>query len=108
MSWLERRHVVKPVASNSSGEGTVDIGYVGSETSLLTPAQVAAMLYVDPKTVSRWATAGKLGSIRTPGGHRRFLRSEIVAMVAAGHHQDARDRTGSEAGGCVNPTGARP
>jgi len=49
---------------------------------LLTPAEVAALLYVDPKTVSRWAMAGKIRSIRTPGGHRRFLRSEIVAMIA--------------------------
>src|SRR5687767_6842212 len=51
---------------------------------LLTPAEVAALLYVDPKTVSRWAMAGKIRSIRTPGGHRRFLRSEIVAMIAGG------------------------
>ena len=51
-------------------------------TDLLTPAEVAALLYVDPKTVSRWATAGKIQSFRTPGGHRRFLRSEIVAMIA--------------------------
>ena len=49
---------------------------------LLTPAEVAALLYVDPKTVSRWAMAGKIQSFRTPGGHRRFLRSEIVAMIA--------------------------
>ena len=51
-------------------------------TDLLTPAEVAALLYVDPKTVSRWATAGKIQSFRTPGGHRRFLRSEIAAMIA--------------------------
>jgi excisionase family DNA binding protein len=40
--------------------------------SLLTPAEVAAILYVDPKTVTRWAKAGKLNCFRTPGGHRRF------------------------------------
>lgn len=49
---------------------------------LIAPAEVAALLYVDPKTVSRWAMAGKIHSIRTPGGHRRFLRSEILAMIA--------------------------
>ena len=49
---------------------------------LIAPAEVAALLYVDPKTVSRWAVAGKIHSIRTPGGHRRFLRSEILAMIA--------------------------
>ena len=44
---------------------------------LLTPAEVAAMFRVDPKTVTRWAKAGKLSSIRTLGGHRRFKASEI-------------------------------
>ena len=35
---------------------------------LLTPAEVATMFRVDPKTVTRWAKAGKLPSFRTPGG----------------------------------------
>ena len=37
---------------------------------LLTPAEVASLFRVDPKTVTRWAKAGKLTSIRTLGGHR--------------------------------------
>ena len=41
-----------------------------SET-LLTPSEVATLFRVDPKTVTRWAKAGKLTSIRTLGGHRR-------------------------------------
>ena len=44
---------------------------------LLTPAEVASMFRVDPKTVTRWARAGKLTAIRTLGGHRRFKVSEI-------------------------------
>jgi excisionase family DNA binding protein len=44
---------------------------------LLTPAEVARIFRVDPKTVSRWAIAGKIGSVRTLGGHRRFYRSEV-------------------------------
>lgn len=51
--------------------------------ALLTPAEVAAMLYVDPKTVTRWAMAGKISCIRTPGGHRRFLSSEILALATS-------------------------
>jgi excisionase family DNA binding protein len=39
---------------------------------LLTPSEVAAIFRVDPKTVTRWAKVGKLSSIRTLGGHRRF------------------------------------
>jgi excisionase family DNA binding protein len=50
---------------------------------LLTPAEVAAAFRVDPKTVTRWAKAGKLSSIRTLGGHRRYLESEVAAMLAS-------------------------
>src|ERR1700712_1564832 len=55
------------------------------EKELLTPGGVAAMLFVDPKTVTRWAVAGKLSSIRTPGGHRRYLRSDVVAIMDGLH-----------------------
>ncbi len=49
---------------------------------LLTPGEVAALFRVDPKTVTRWASAGRIGSIRTPGGHRRFRESEVRALLA--------------------------
>lgn len=49
--------------------------------SLLTPAEVAAMFRVDPKTVTRWAKAGKLTSIRTLGGHRRYRESEVKQLL---------------------------
>ena len=45
--------------------------------SLLTPAEVAALFRVNPKTVTRWARAGKIMAIRTLGGHRRFRATEI-------------------------------
>jgi excisionase family DNA binding protein len=45
--------------------------------SLLTPAEVAALFRVNPKTVTRWARAGKITAIRTLGGHRRFRATEI-------------------------------
>jgi excisionase family DNA binding protein len=45
--------------------------------ALLTPSEVAEMFRVNPKTVTRWARAGKLHAIRTLGGHRRFRASEI-------------------------------
>lgn len=48
---------------------------------LLTPGEVASMFRVDPKTVSRWAENGRIRSIRTPGGHRRFPEAEILAML---------------------------
>lgn len=48
---------------------------------LMTPLQVAQLLRVDPKTVGRWADAGRISSFRTPGGHRRFLESEVRALI---------------------------
>ena len=56
---------------------------------LLTPAEVAALFRVDPKTVTRWAKAGKLSAIRTLGGHRRFRASEIRHFL---DHVEEADR----------------
>jgi excisionase family DNA binding protein len=49
---------------------------------LLTPSEVATLFRVDPKTVTRWAKAGKLASIRTLGGHRRYRESEVRLLLA--------------------------
>ena len=49
--------------------------------ALLTPAEVAALFRVDPKTVTRWAKAGKLSAIRTLGGHRRYRAAEVQALL---------------------------
>jgi len=48
---------------------------------LLTPAEVAVMFRVHPKTVTRWAKAGKLTSTRTLGNHRRFREAEVLALL---------------------------
>jgi excisionase family DNA binding protein len=49
--------------------------------ALLTPAEVAALFRVDPKTVTRWANTGKLTSLRTLGGHRRYRESEVRNLL---------------------------
>jgi len=51
---------------------------------LLTSGQVAALFRVDTKTVARWASNGWIGSIRTPGGHRRFRETEVLALLGEG------------------------
>lgn len=48
---------------------------------LLTPAEVANMFRVDPKTVTRWAKAGKLNAFQTLGGHRRYREAEVRALL---------------------------
>jgi excisionase family DNA binding protein len=54
---------------------------VSGQENLLTPAEVAALFRVDPKTVTRWAKAGKLSAIRTLGGHRRYKESEVKSLL---------------------------
>jgi excisionase family DNA binding protein len=48
-----------------------------NDNELLTPGEVAVMFRVNPKTVTRWARAGRISAVRTLGGHRRFRASEI-------------------------------
>ena len=56
-------------------------------TPHLRTAEVADLLHVSPKTVSRWAKEGKLPFLRTLGGHRRYPEHEIREL-AAGLAQD--------------------
>ena len=75
MAGLEVAHR-RTVRFDGGGTSTVD----GIER-LLTPGEVARIFRVNPKTVTRWAIAGRVG-IRTLGGHRRFGESEITALLA--------------------------
>lgn len=59
---------------------------------LLTPAEVATLFRVDPKTVTRWAKAGKLTAIRTLGGHRRYRKSEVQALLAQDDIQESENK----------------
>lgn len=52
-----------------------------TEERLLTPGEVAAIFRVHSKTVTRWARDGRVSAIRTPGGHHRFLASEVRALL---------------------------
>jgi len=63
--------------------------YENEYEKLLTPAEVATMFRVDPKTITRWAKAGKLTSIRTLGGHRRYREAEVRALLTGVPQQHA-------------------
>jgi len=67
-----------------------------NQEKLLTPAEVASFFRVDPKTVTRWAKAGKLTAIRTLGGHRRYKESEVRALLKsiAPANSDGNQRLG--------------
>ena len=65
----------------SQGASRRRLNVDGNHERLLTPGEVAALFRVDPKTVTRWAASGRITSIRTPGGHRRFRESEVRALL---------------------------
>lgn len=48
---------------------------------LLTPGQVARLFGVNPKTITRWANAGRINAVRTLGGHRRYRAGEIYELL---------------------------
>jgi excisionase family DNA binding protein len=63
------------VAAQRSGKAATEY------PSYLRTAEVADILYVSPKTVSRWATEGRLPFVRTLGGHRRYPEAEIRELA---------------------------
>jgi excisionase family DNA binding protein len=72
------------VASSSTGGPSARMERMVSqptEPRYLRTAQVAELLHVSPKTVSRWAQEGRLPYLRTLGGHRRYPDAEIQALV---------------------------
>ena len=62
-----------------------------SEPRYLRTSQVAELLHVSPKTVSRWAQEGRLPYLRTLGGHRRYPDAEIRVLLATLSEPSAAD-----------------
>jgi excisionase family DNA binding protein len=88
LSWSDEQPV--PAAGRAVGSGlgkgrTVTAEGKGSASveapSYLRTAEVAEMLYVSPKTVSRWAKEGRLPFMKTLGGHRRYPAAKIRELV---------------------------
>lgn len=48
---------------------------------LLTTAEVAELAKISKVTVTRAVKAGRLTPLRTPGGHFRFRRSDVDALL---------------------------
>jgi excisionase family DNA binding protein len=65
------------------GDQDMDRTSGAAKERLLTPSEVAVLFRVDRKTVTRWSAVGRIGSIRTPGGHRRYRDSEVHQLLAA-------------------------
>ena len=86
---LEKSKAILSTHKGRKGHKVMSMQRPAEQEVLLTPAEVAKLFRVDPKTVTRWAKAGKLTAIRTLGGHRRYRRSEVLALLGIGA-QEAR------------------
>lgn len=77
------------------------------QDDLLTPGEVAKLFGVDPKTVTRWASAGKLSPLRTLGGHRRYRATEVYELLERSQGEDS-GRSDEDTGGGGGFTGHDP
>lgn len=41
----------------------------------------AALIGISTDTLRRWEKSGRISSVRTPTGHRRFLRKDVLALL---------------------------
>jgi excisionase family DNA binding protein len=57
-------------------------------TEWLSLHQAAAMLGVHPATLRAWSDRGRIASRRTPGGHRRFNRTDLTAWLESQRRHD--------------------
>lgn len=54
----------------------------GTEDSeLMTPAETQKALRCGATTLNRWARNGDIPSVELPGGHRRYRRADIAAIL---------------------------
>ena len=79
--YLVIENVYKSFVNLNSRRGFL-MPHEASETpNLLSPGEVAELFRVDPKTVTRWAKAGKLSPVKTLGGHRRYHAHEVHELL---------------------------
>ena len=64
--------------------GPADAPLASRKPRLLKRWEVAELLGVSPNTVSRWAREGRLPSVLTLGGHRRFASEDVEKLVRRG------------------------
>jgi excisionase family DNA binding protein len=58
----------------------------GAGERLLRTSDVAMLFQVSERTVSEWARRGRVPSVRTPGGHRRYPADQIRRLFVDGRH----------------------
>ena len=80
--------------------------FIHVDPELLTTHDAARLLGVGTTSVKRWADAGLLPCVKTPGGHRRYPRSAVEALLGV-HANGGAERGIPDTGGAdpgVPPT----
>jgi predicted site-specific integrase-resolvase len=72
-------------SKRSVNRPTIIDGWDFGPEQLMTPGDVAKAFRVDAKTVARWAADGKLASIYTLGGIRRYSRHQVEYLMYGGN-----------------------
>jgi excisionase family DNA binding protein len=90
--WARKGLVKKQTTTPTGRHPNSELGGIPPLPEMLSPAQVAALFGVDPRTVTRWAHQGRLTAIRTPGGHHRFPTSEIRRLLTQCRDQQETEK----------------
>lgn len=48
----------------------------------ISPGEASQLFGVTTKTLARWAASGRIRSIKTPGGHRRYIKSDLESLMS--------------------------
>jgi two-component system response regulator VicR len=51
------------------------------EDPLYTTHEIADLIQMDQSTIAKWIDKGVLKGFKTPGGHRRAFKSELLAFI---------------------------
>lgn len=63
--------------------------HYGNPDELLPPAESAKLIGISRDTLKRWEKQGRISSLRTPHGHRRFRRGDVEALLSVGTEEAA-------------------
>ncbi len=77
-SEMERQRLVRELTAGRGAESL--------SGRLLRTREVALLFEVSERAVTDWATKGRIPSIRTPGGHRRYPADSVAHLLATEGH----------------------
>lgn len=62
------------------------------EGRLLRTREVAMLFQVSERAVTDWARKGRIPSVRTPGGHRRYPADQVKVLLERSSNPEGDDR----------------